>query len=124
MSRFYTMDTLARETRAMCLLPLIVVRRIRFVMRKPELGECWEVNEGWNSGNGYAKCRHRGRSWLAHRLAYTLAFGEVAKKLLLDHHCENRACIRPAHLEPVTTQVNTKRGRAVLFRPVDRQPDL
>lgn len=110
------LDQLARDALAMLRLPRIVQERIRFELHKPELGHCWAVREGWNSGDGYAKCRHNGAAWFVHRLAYVFAWGSIERKKLLDHLCRNRACIRPSHLEPVTNEVNTKRGEAVLFK--------
>ena len=46
----------------------------------------------------------------AHRIAYTLTFGEVPAGLELDHLCRNRRCVNPYHLEPVTRTINTHRG--------------
>lgn len=50
--------------------------------------------------------RHTGAhraSWIAHR-------GPILDNLQLDHLCRNRICINPFHLEPVTTQENTRRA--------------
>lgn len=46
----------------------------------------------------------------AHRVAYELLIGPIAAGLELDHLCRTHACVNPAHLEPVTGQVNLLRG--------------
>jgi hypothetical protein len=46
----------------------------------------------------------------AHRVAYEVTNGPIPDGLQFDHRCRNRACISPAHLEPVTNAENTRRG--------------
>jgi len=48
----------------------------------------------------------------SHRFFYTKIVGKVPGGLDLDHLCRNRACCNPAHIEPVTTAENLRRGRA------------
>lgn len=49
----------------------------------------------------------------AHRAAYELYVGPIGEGLELDHLCRNTLCVNPAHLEPVTHQVNIQRGYAL-----------
>lgn len=46
----------------------------------------------------------------AHRIAYELVIGPIPAGLVIDHLCRNRRCVNPAHMEPVTTAENLRRG--------------
>lgn len=60
-----------------------------FWARVDKSGDCW-LWTGAVGGRGYGQLQYRGRQWLAHRLAYTLAVGLIAKGLSV--------CVRPDHL--------------------------
>lgn len=74
--------------------------------------ECWPWKMHCNPG-GYGRFSTvRGKMFLAHRVAYALAIGEIPDGLVIDHLCRNRRCCNPSHMEPVTRVENTMRGEA------------
>lgn len=46
-----------------------------------------------------------------HRKYYQEYVGSVPDGYILDHTCNRRDCVNPAHLEPVTNLENIRRGR-------------
>lgn len=81
---------------------------------------CTVYNHGGaHDGKLYSKASFFGKLMYVHRVNYELHTGQrIAPGLLLDHRCRWHPCIDPLHLEPVTTQINTHRGNAVLFSKV------
>ena len=64
---------------------------------------CSEWN-GARQKDGYGILTFHRQSWLAHRLAWTLANGEIPAGKYICHDCDNPPCCNPAHLF-VGTQV-------------------
>jgi hypothetical protein len=81
---------------------------------------CW-LWTGWTDRKGYGRftvrkpgprsARALSGGIPAHRVAYLLSGLEIPPGLQLDHLCRVRPCCNPAHLEPVTSAENSRRGQ-------------
>lgn len=83
---------------------------------------CWEWTRFINP-EGYGTTSYLGRRGTpAHRAMYMELIGPIAEGMTLDHLCHSndptcsagkqclhRRCVNPAHLEQVTTEVNSSR---------------
>ena len=70
---------------------------------------CWEWTASLSAA-GYGQLTINGRGGqYAHRELYQFMVGLIPKGKELDHLCENKRCIRPDHLEPVTHAENLRR---------------
>lgn len=74
-------------------------------------GDCW-VWTGAHDRDGYGvTTTSPGHKQIrAHRFAYEQMVCEIPAGLTLDHVCGLKACVNPAHLEPVPAFVNNSRG--------------
>src|SRR5262249_28742610 len=72
---------------------------------------CW-VSDRNIDRDGYSRYGGEG----VHRIAWRELVGPIPDGLVLDHvkarGCATNACCWPAHLEPVTSRINTLRGRS------------
>ncbi len=66
---------------------------------KPTATDCWQ----WRAclWHGYGVFRLGTKNVQAHRFAYRLLLGPIPSHYDLHHRCKNKACVNPAHLEPL-----------------------
>ena len=67
-----------------------------FYSKAVKNGECLEWTNAINK-SGYGVQRYKGKTMLAHRVSYMIAYGSL-KGLQVLHTCDNPLCVNPDHL--------------------------
>jgi hypothetical protein len=83
---------------------------------RPDRGASYEIDGAgcwiWQLAldrHGYGQWKVGKRNRLAHRAMYEQHVGPIPDGMTLDHLCNIRACVNPAHLEPVPFAENVRR---------------
>jgi len=89
---------------------------IRIIRDGPLKTKCW-IWTGSIKHNGYAEIKIDGHGQMLHRFVYKEFVGPIPPGYQIRHHCDTKACFRPIHLEPGTSQDDAddrkRRGRAI-----------
>lgn len=85
----------------------------RFWENVDKSGDCW-LWRGYLKPNGYGTFYPGGGRGApkvyAHRYAYELVVGPIPEGAEIDHTCNVRCCVNPAHMEPVSHRTNLDRA--------------
>ena len=104
--------------RQVYVMPLLE-RLTRKIETPRDADGCWEWR-GYKDKPGYGTFNVGGYMRKAHRVSYETFVGAIPAGLHLDHLCRNHGCVRPDHLEPVTSRENTLRGETLAATQVVR----
>lgn len=85
----------------------------RFLKKVTFGATCWDWT-GAVSPKGYGRVSVNGRALYPHRLIHEALIGPIPLGYQVDHvrawGCNSRACVRPSHLEVVTSEENVRRS--------------
>lgn len=82
----------------------------RFWLKVNKTDACW-LWTAQRSDDGYGRFDWQGGQ-LAHRFAYELLVGPIPEGHHLHHECENKPCVNPDHLTPLTPLEHRRRHAA------------
>lgn len=63
---------------------------------RPSENDCW-IWQSAKAGKGYGMFNLPAGSYYAHRVSWTLFFGEIPDGMFVCHRCDNPPCVNPSH---------------------------
>lgn len=78
----------------------------RFMKRVRKTESCWLWGPITGHAYGVFYLRESKKSFVAHRWLYQQVVGPVPQGKELHHECNNKKCVNPSHLRPVTHREN------------------
>lgn len=82
-----------------------LVKEITELLASP-VTECVEWKHSLSRGYGQLRLPNSGGMTKPHKVSYALAYGELAKGLVIRHLCNNSKCHNPAHITHGTASDN------------------
>ncbi len=107
-----------RSKRPYCHPSWSLAERIAYYSKSEPLTGC-HIWHGHLAASGYGRTHYQGRSWLAHRLAWTFKRGPIPKGMVICHRCNVKRCVNPDHLALGTRADNNADIKAARLRLAD-----